>query len=140
MPCPQCGELAEIGFKKSTETFFVEWDKIETQEGVDIAGTANTARLVCPHCGHTVCDDMEKNKMVSSDAAEWISDNPLADQAHQGYHLNSLYSSYVSIKEAARQFLEAKAVNQLQDFRNSFQALPWKHDTEDLPDMVKLKD
>ena len=140
VPCPGCKELAQIGFGKSSETFYVEWDKIETQEGLDIAGTVNTARLVCPNCDHVITDDMVKNQMVGSDQAEWISENPLADQAHQGYQLNSLYSSYVSIKEAARQFLESQAVNQLQDFRNSFQALAWRHDTEELPDLIKLKD
>ena len=78
--------------------------------------------------------------MVASDQAKWVAQNPLADPRHQGYHLNSLYSSYVTIDEAARQFLEAKATNQLQDFRNSFQALPWKHNTDDLPDIVRMKE
>ena len=140
VPCPKCGQLHEIGFGKDEDKFFVEWDRAEKGGEVDIAQTISTARLVCPSCGHQIRDDQDKNKMVASDAAKWIQQNPLADQRHQGYQLNSLYSSYVSIKEAARLFLESTATNQLQDFRNSFQALPWKHNIQDLPDIIKLKE
>jgi phage terminase large subunit GpA-like protein len=139
VPCLSCGELAEIGFKEDGEKFHIKWKK-ETQGGeIDINATASNAVLVCPSCGHEVKDTAEKNKMVSSPLAKWESTNPTADESHQGYHLNSLYSSYISIKDAARMFLEAKGTNQLQDFRNSFQALPWKHDTEDTPDVIKMK-
>ena len=140
VPCLKCNELREIGFKKDEDKFFVKWEKAEIGGEIDIAQTVATARLVCPSCGHEVVDDSEKNKMVSSEAAEWRAQNPLADERHQGYHLNSLYSSYVSIREAARMFLEAQSTNQLQDFRNSFQALPWKHNMDELPDIVKLKE
>lgn len=140
VPCPACKNLHELGFAEDEEKFFVKWDKQEIGGVVDVQTTISTARLVCPSCGYSVTDDQEKNKMVASDAAKWIPQNPLADVRHQGYHLNSLYSCYVSIKEAARMFLESTATNQLQDFRNSFQALPWKHNTEELPDIVKLKE
>jgi phage terminase large subunit GpA-like protein len=140
VPCVECGELAEIGFGKDEEKFSVEWDRVEVGGVLDITATAESSRLVCPYCSHQVKDDATKNKMVSSDEAKWIATNPLADESHQGYHLNSLYSSYISIKDACRMFLEAKETNQLQDFRNSFQALPWRHDTEELPDIVKLKE
>lgn len=139
VPCLQCNELAEIGFAKDQEKFTVQWDKVINDGELDINATANTAKLVCPYCSHEVNDTASKNKMVSSDKAKWISNNPLADETHQGYHLNSLYSSYISIKDACRMFLEAKGTNELQDFRNSFQALPWKHETEDTPDIIKLK-
>ena len=140
VPCLECGELAEIGFAKDEGKFSVEWEKTESGGEVDVASTIKTARLVCPHCGHKVKTQSDKNKMVASEKALWKAQNPLADPRHQGFHLNSLYSSYVTIEEAARQFLEAKATNQLQDFRNSFQALPWKHNTEELPDIVKMKE
>ena len=140
VPCLKCGELAEIGFAKDEGKFSVEWEKVESGGEIDVASTIKTARLVCPYCGHEVKTQSDKNAMVASDQARWEAQNPLADPRHQGFHLNSLYSSYVTIEEAARQFLEAKATNQLQDFRNSFQALPWKHNTEDLPDIVRLKE
>ena len=140
VPCLKCGELNEIGFGKDEGKFFVEWDKQFVGAELDINATSSTARLVCPSCGHQVQDTADKNKMVSADESKWIATNPLADESHQGYHLNSLYSTYISIKDAARMFLEAKGTNQLQDFRNSFQALPWRHDTEDTPDIVKLKE
>lgn len=139
VPCPKCGALHEIGFGKDEEKFSVQWDKHTTSGEIDVATTIATARLVCPSCGHQITDDQEKNRMVGSDQAKWLPQNPLADQRHQGYHLNSLYSSYVSIKDSARMFLEATATNQLQDFKNSFQALPWKHNIEDLPDIVQMK-
>jgi hypothetical protein len=140
VPCLNCGELAELGFGKDEEKFIVKWDKVTTNGELDTNATAQNARLVCPYCKHEVRDNGTKNKMVSDARACWESTNPMADQRHQGYQLNSLYSSYISIQDSARIFLEAKGTNQLQDFRNSFQALPWKHDTEDLPNIVKLKD
>lgn len=140
VPCPECNERAEIGFAKDEEAFSVQWDKQLAGGELDIAATAATARLVCPYCGYETSDNNQKNKMVSSEAAEWIETNPLADRNHQGYHLNSLYSSYITIQDAAKTFLEAKATSQLQDFRNSFQALPWRHDTEELPDIIKMKE
>ena len=140
VPCPSCGELAEIGFAKGEEKFSVQWDKKLTGGVTDINASASTAKLVCPYCEYAVTDTNEKNKMVSSPLARWESTNPMADPTHEGYHLNSLYSSYISITDACKMFLEAKETNQLQDFRNSFQALPWKQDTEELPDIIKLKE
>jgi hypothetical protein len=78
--------------------------------------------------------------MVSHELSKWEATNPLADISHQGYQLNSLYSSYISIVDSARMFLEAKGTNELQDYRNSFQALPWRHETEDTPDIIKMKE
>ena len=140
VPCPKCNHTAQIGFEKDKEEFAVIWDKITHEGETDITATAATARLVCPYCKHEIDDNNTKNKMVSSDLAAWKATNPLADIRHQGYHLNSLYSSYITIQEAARLFLEAKFTNQLQDFRNSFQALPWRHETEDTPDTIQLKE
>jgi hypothetical protein len=140
VPCLQCNELAEIGFAKGEEKFSVQWDKVITDGDLDINATASSARLVCPYCDYEINDTNSKNRMVSHDMAKWISTNPLADESHQGYHLNSLYSSYISIKDACRMFLEAKGTNELQDYRNSFQALPWKHETEDTPDIIKMKE
>ena len=139
VPCLNCGEFAEIGFGKGEEKFFVKWDKQYIGSELDINATASTARLVCPFCDYEAKETTTKNKMVAHELAHWKSTNPTADESHQGYHLNSLYSSYISIKDSARMFLEAKGTNELQDFRNSFQALPWKHETEDTPDIVKLK-
>ena len=107
----------------------MQWDKVIAGGVTDISATANTARLVCPYCEHEIKDSSEKNKMVSSPLAKWESTNPLADPTHEGYHLNSLCSSYISISDACKMFFrEAKETNQLQDFRNRFQALPWRHD------------
>jgi len=140
VPCLNCNELAEIGFAKDEEKFSVQWEKVTAGGDLDINATADSAKLVCPYCGFSVSDTASKNKMVSHDLAKWESTNPLADESHQGYHLNSLYSSYISIKDSARMFLEAKGTNELQDFRNSFQALPWRHETEDTPDIIKMKE
>lgn len=141
VPCLKCSEKFEIGFAKGEEgKFFVEWDKVISNGELDVNATAKTARLVCPNCNNQVIETSEKNKMVSNELSEWVATNPLADDRHQGYQLNSLYSSYISIADSARMFLEAKGTNQLQDFRNSFQALPWRHETEDTPDIIKMKE
>jgi len=140
VPCLNCREMHEIGFAKGEEKFFVRWEKKFHDGELDVNGTADSAVLVCPSCGYSVKDIAQKNKMVADADSAWDVTNPLADEAHQGYHLNSLYSTYISIKESARLFLEAKGTNQLQDFRNSFQALPWKHDADDELDIIKLKE
>lgn len=139
VPCMNCKETAEIGFEKGEEKFSVQWDKVMRGGELDINATAKTSRLVCPYCDFAITDSMEKNRMVANELAHWESTNPLADESHQGYHLNSLYSSYISIQDSARAFLEAKSTHQLQDFVNSFQARPWKHGTEELPDIMELK-
>jgi len=140
VPCLNCNELAEIGFAKGEEKFYVEWDKQFTGGELDINATAKTSRLVCPYCNYSIKDSSAKNKMVSHELSKWEATNPLADISHQGYQLNSLYSSYISIVDSARMFLEAKGTNELQDYRNSFQALPWRHETEDTPDIIKMKE
>lgn len=140
VPCLNCGALHEIGFQKGEEKFFVKWEKQFHDGELDVNATAETAELVCPSCEYAIKDTAGKNKMVADELAHWKATNPMADESHQGYHLNSLYSTYISIKDSARLFLEAKGTNQLQDFRNSFQALPWKHDTDDTIDIVRMKE
>ena len=141
VPCPSCGKLHPIQFEKSSEAFWIKYDKILNDNGdIIIPDTIKTSRLICPSCKFEIKTDEEKNEMISDSRSKWISTNPFAEESNQGYNLNSIYSSYISLQDASRLFLEAKNADTLQDFRNGFCALPWKHHVEELPDIIKLRE
>lgn len=62
-------------------------------------------------------------------AGEWRATNEAAHPSRRGYHLNSLYSPFVSFGQFARKFVESSrallAQMELQNFRNSWEALPY---------------
>lgn len=113
MPCFHCGEK-----------MIFEWglDTVKWEEGKPL-----TAKIYCPHCKHAINDD-EKMWMIKR--GEWVHSNNEAKQLGRlGYHLNSLYSPYVSIGEMALKYVEAcHSLNKnesLRNFTNSWLALPY---------------
>ena len=138
VPCLKCGFLGSIQFAKSNESFWIKFEKKINKDGdVIVPDSVETTRMICPNCSHEICTDDEKNSMISDSRSKWIATNPFADESNQGYQLNSIYSSYISMKDATRLFLEAKNTDTLQDLQNSFNALPWKHHIEELPDIIQ---
>lgn len=113
MPCPHCAKDMEFVWSNDG----VKWDD----------GHPETARIVCPHCQGQI-DDKARRAMIKQ--GHWEDGNPAARALGLlSFHLNSLYSPYVSIGELARKFVAAAhsltAKDDLQNFYNSDLGLPY---------------
>lgn len=116
MPCPHCGDHIEFVFSRET----VKW------EGETLEEIQNSTYYVCPECEGKIYDH-QKPEMMNK--GEWRPMNPDAPSDCRGYHVNSLYSPYVTFGEYARKFVEAArslhSAMLLQNLRNSYDALPY---------------
>lgn len=87
VPCPHC------------ETFDrLKWDNVHWDEG-----NPTGAWYACPHCGGII-RDTDKARMLQ--AGRWEATREFAGIA--GFHINELYSPWVSFGDTARAFVEAK--------------------------------
>ena len=123
VPCPRCGEMMPLEFSRNT----VQWERREDLEGDALADWVQDHTFyVCPHCEGRV-EDWEKIGMMEK--GEWRPTNPNASRARRGYHLNSLYSPFVTWGQMARKFIVAQndlfRQVALHNFRNGWEALPF---------------
>ncbi len=116
MPCPHCDQFIRFEFSRET----LVWSG-ETLEEIE-----ETAHYVCPICGWEIWD-ADKLRMMQS--GEWRATREAAHPSRRGYHLNSLYSPFLTFGAFARKYVEASrallAQLELQNFRNSWEALPY---------------
>ncbi len=110
VPCPQCGHMQALAWKA------VSWPEKQPEK----------AHYVCAESG-CVITDADKPKMLKE--GKWIATAPFAGTA--GFHLNELYSPWVSFAEIASNFLEAKKMPEtLKTFTNTALAETWDADQE----------
>ena len=131
VPCPFCG--GEFVFKFSRDT--MRWDKPENGS-TDIDVAAATVRYICPHCGADIYED-EKPGMLARGVwrpseelrLEYADDRVQPSRTARGYHLDTMYSPFVSWSKYVREFLECYQrltfQTDLQNLRNSWCALPF---------------
>ena len=132
VPCPYCG--GEFVFKFSKDT--VRWDKPEN--GVtDIDLAAATVRYICPHCSADIYED-EKPGMLARGhwrpseelRIEYADGRIQPSKTARGYHLDTMYSPFVSWGKYVRKFLECyqrlTVATDLQNLRNSWGGLPYE--------------
>lgn len=116
LPCPHCGQFFKFEFSRDT----LKW-----QSG-SIETVQQTAYYACPHCGGKITD---KDKVEIMQRGEWRKEKPDHAKGHLGYHLNSLYSPFVTFGEVAVEFVKAQASiiksEALRNFTNSWLALPF---------------
>lgn len=106
VPCPHCQTLQALVWKQLT------WDE----------GKPETAQYACGACGALIPEEA-KHQMVA--AGRWISAEP--GRPTRSYHLNALYSPWVSWPELAAEWLEAQEDNgKLQVFVNTALAETWE--------------
>lgn len=132
VPCPLCG--GEFVFRFSKET--VRWDRPES--GVtDIDLAASTVRYVCPHCGGEIYEDSKADMLrrgcwrPSDELRMEYGDGRIEpSRSSRGYHLDTMYSPFVSWGAYVRKFLECyqrlTVATDLQNLRNSWGALPYE--------------
>ena len=116
MPCPHCGEYIKFEFSRDT----LRW-----QAG-SIDTVQRTAYYSCPCCQGKITDNDKANMMQ---LGEWRKEKPDHAKGHLGYHLNSLYSPFVTFGEVAAEFVKAQASiiksEAIRNFTNSWLALPY---------------
>lgn len=98
VPCVHCREYQRLRWSQ------VRWDD----------GKPESARYVCAHCA-TLWTDADRHESVRR--GEWRATKPFKGIA--GFHLNELYSPFVTVVSIATNFLEAKKTPEtLQQFVN----------------------
>lgn len=114
MPCPHC----QKEFRFEWTTHMVQWPEGHPEE----------AYIVCPFCKKQI-NDQQRMEMIRN--GHWIHSNEDAyKRGELGYHLNSLYSRYVTIGEMALKWHQAcHSLNKsdaIRNFTNSWLAEPYQ--------------
>lgn len=116
MPCPHCNEDFEFVFSKET----LNW------ENGTLEHVRKTAHYVCPHCKGMITDNM---KIEVMNRGHWVKTRTNHTKGHHGYHLNSIYSPFVSFGDIACEFIKAQSSiikhEAIRNFQNSWLALPF---------------
>lgn len=101
-PCPDCGH------KQTLKWSDVRWDE----------GKPETAAYMCEDCG-SLWDEAKRLRAIRY--GEWVATAPYTGTA--GFHLNGIYSVWVSLERAAKEFLQAKKLpDTLRVFVNTYLA------------------
>lgn len=127
VPCPLCGHEQHLVWSN------VRWQQVgEAEFGGRIGGPnvlrrgivhlTDTAEYSCEACEELVPED-RKGWMLRN--GEWIATRPEGE--FPGFHLNALYSPWVTWPEMAREFLAKKDdPTEFQTFINTKLAEPWE--------------
>jgi phage terminase large subunit GpA-like protein len=106
VPCPHCDTPQVLIWKH------LRWEE----------GKPETAAYACESCG-TMIQEHEKYAMLA--AGVWVPTYP--ERRERGYHINALYSPWVSWTELVREWLEAQGnVLKLQVFINTALGEVWE--------------
>lgn len=119
VPCPHCGEM-----------ILLEWEQIKFENNDDKKMTnterANTAMYFCQECGSAISD---KEKINMLRRGEWrdVKKTCVGKPQSVSFHINALYSFFVSWSDIVAEFLETKSDPEaLQNFINSWLGEPWE--------------
>lgn len=96
VPCPHCGEMQTLKWMQ------VRWQSDDSKPEEDKHDPA-TAHYVCEHNG-CIIHDSEKAAMLKG--GSWVAEAPFRGIA--GFHINELYSPWVTFAQMVTEFLRAK--------------------------------
>lgn len=116
IPCPFCGDRRAWSWK------MVKWDKDEFGEG-----DPRTARMECPSCGGIIRDSSSAPFSLLS-AGSWVLTSGDPESHKVGYHLSSLYSPWMTLREMVSEWIMAtrsRDVDRLRTFIQERLAEPW---------------
>ncbi len=118
LPCPECGHWQPLEFQH------LKFPKEKTG-GYDVLRVKKEAYYLCPHCQHHIT---ERDKREMLEKGRWVAENKSSGIPRKvGFHINSMYSPWVSFGEVAAKFVESKDdPSKLMNFVNSWLGEPWK--------------
>ncbi len=118
VPCPHCGRMQPFVFAN------LKWPKDESGNA-DPTLVSYQAYYECEAC-HGRIDDRHKIAMLKQ--GEWRPDCKTAGKPRSiGFHINSIYSPWVSFGTVAREFLVSRGnPEMLMNFVNSWLGEPWE--------------
>lgn len=113
VPCPMCGEYQLLELKH------IKWP-----EDMSIQKIKFAAYYECCACGERISD---RYKMQMLRRGEWrLINKPGGRVKKVAYHINSIYSPWVTYGDVAAEFLASKNIPEnLMNFINSWLAEPW---------------
>lgn len=117
MPCPACGKW---------QTFDFENVKIPKNKGKGFEPLVarKEAYYQCPAC-HAKINDTDKKEMLNK--GKWVADKQIENPRNIAFHINSLYSPWVTFGDVAEEFVRSKdEPSKLMNFVNSWLGEPWK--------------
>ena len=113
VPCPKCNHAQEL-----------KWSQI-VWENKD----ADTARYMCKKCDYKWTES-ERIKSISK--GKWVATSE-GNGSNIGFHLSGLYSVWMTMEEAVREFLVAKKMpNTLRVFVNTYLGESWEDEGEQI--------
>ncbi|MGL5122579.1 MAG: phage terminase large subunit family protein, partial [Fusobacteriaceae bacterium] len=119
LECPHCKEYQVL-----------VWDNLKWSDK-----NSKTVKLLCNHCGVL---STEKQWKGDKQKGKWISKFPERKE-HRGFAMNALASPWVKWSEIVEEFYASKDdPNRLQTFYNTVLGLPWKTNTSEIKDFMKL--
>ena len=127
--CQKCGERFEMSWGN------VHWDKDGTGTVIE-----DSIRMECPHC-HAKVRGNGKPDPYLLESGIWVAKVPEVKTV--GYHLTSLCSPWVELKDLVSDFVEANRKKDkagLQEFINLKIGEPWHEDEADLSLWEKLSE
>ncbi len=119
VPCPHCGEEIILQWEQ------VQFDK-DPENKLSPYERAKTAVYICEKCGCQILD-RDKPKMLREGRWRAVKKRGIGEPKTVGFHINSLYSIFVTWADAAEEFLKSKdEPDKLQNFTNSWLAEAWE--------------
>lgn len=121
VPCPHCGHMQYLRWKDEDGSFRLVWDK--DRDGNHLP---ETARYLCEGCGVLIEEKHKRWMLDEANGARWIA-TAAGDGRTIGYHLNGLYSPFMTWEEIVREFLAKKDyIETLQEWTNTVLAEPFE--------------
>lgn len=115
VPCPHCAAMQPLEWARVR--FPARPDGVDRNEHAEEVESKKLAWYECIACEQRI-DDRHKPGMLLR--GEWRSETPGASNRRIGFHLNSIYSPWLTFSKLAGEFLQAVGDSALMmDFRNS---------------------
>lgn len=136
VPCPKCGEHQTLRWSQ------VKWPQGDARESREQHAERVEAQALalyeCEHCGEQWTDD-EKSAAVKH--GEWRAEPGSDGPRRIGFHLNSIYSPWVTLSKLAGEWIRAQDnPAALMDFANSRLAEPFEEQGSTLkPSLIEEK-
>ena len=119
VPCPHCQEMFVLDFH---DINFVK----DPEKKLSYYERAETARYLCPKCKKEIFDK-DKPKMLREGKWKAVKKRGIGNPKTVGFHINSLYSVFVTWSMVAEEFLKSENdPEELQNFVNSWLAEAWE--------------